>query len=843
MVMQKINLINLVSVSTSTIATIAIAVPGTTQVIPDRSLPENSRVTAVGDRLSIDGGTARGTNLFHSFAEFSVPANVTAVFENGPTVENIFTRVSGGQISRIDGAIATQGLANLFLLNPQGIVFGANARLNVGGSFVATTADRFVFADGSEFGAVGATTATPILTSSVPVGLGFGSPGANGAIAVGGPGNSTILSDGVQAPIRSNSPSGLKMAPGRTLALIGGDLVLDGAVIEAPQGRVELGSIASEGVVSIVPDPAGWAIDYESAGTPTGYGNITLENLAVVDASGPGGGDLQVRGNRILLTDGSQLLDNTLGPVPGGTLSVYAADTLELVGKTAIDQPTYSGLFASSFGPGASPDIDVRARRAIVREGARISASNFGDGPGGDLSLRATDSLEVVGAAPGGEFRQGFEVEIFASSSLNAGAFAGGPAGNTIVETGRLSIRDGGYIATSTFGAGTAGNLTVRARESVEVAGISANFQSRSALASNSFAGAVGNSGELRVETPRLIVLDGAVVSSSTASPGRGANLTAIAPESILVSGSQLDGVLVSGIIASSEGVGPSGEVRLETGRLTVDRGGEVAVSGLGSGDAGRLTIAANEIELNRGGAIDASTVSGQGGNIDLLAEAIALRGGSRIATNAGNTDGGNIAIATDTLIALENSDITANAREGFGGRVEISASGIFGARQRPQQTPQSDITATSELGAQFSGSVNIKTPDVQLESDLESLATAFVGSERVVADSCLARRNARQGRFTVTGTGGLPATPYGAARDRFDLSAIAGVSSPTPTQGAHSAQEVASASPRTWQVGDPIREARGIIKTAGGGVVLGNRSHPGNPFDPLEGVCHTDRR
>jgi large exoprotein involved in heme utilization and adhesion len=281
----------------------------------------------------------------------------------------------------------------------------------------------------------------------------------------------------------------------------------------------------------------------------------------------------------------------------------------------------------------------------------------------------------------------------------------------------------------------------------------------------------------------------------------------------------------------------------LETGRLTVDRGGEVAVSGLGSGDAGRLTIAANEIELNRGGEIDASTVSGQGGNIDLLAEAIALRGGSRIATNAGNTDGGNIAIATDTLIALENSDITANAREGFGGRVEISASGIFGARQRPQQTPQSDITATSELGAQFSGSVNIKTPDVQLESGLESLATAFVGSEQVVADSCLARRNARQGRFTVTGTGGLPATPYGAARDRFDLSAIAGVSSSTPTQGANPAVQVASASPRAWQVGDPIREARGIIKTAGGGVVLGNPSQTGNSVDLSEGECRTDRR
>ena len=103
------------------------------------------------NRLNINGGEREGNNLFHSFEEFSVPEGIEAVFENALDIENIFTRISGDAASDINGVLRTQGGANFFIVNPNGIVFGENAQLDVGGSFIATTANSIQFADGADF--------------------------------------------------------------------------------------------------------------------------------------------------------------------------------------------------------------------------------------------------------------------------------------------------------------------------------------------------------------------------------------------------------------------------------------------------------------------------------------------------------------------------------------------------------------------------------------------------------------------------------------------------------------------------------------------------------------------
>ena len=203
------------------------------QIVPDNTLGnERSVVTPFAPNSPIDqitGGAPRGGNLFHSFEQFNVNAGRGALFRPDSGIENIISRVTGGSRSEIFGTLGSLGgRANLFLINPIGIIFGPNARLNVGGSFVATTANAIQFGDQGFFSA-SAPDAPPLLVVKP----------------------SALLFNQIPKSITNQSTVGLQLSANRSLLLVGGNVDLDGGLLRTQAGRIELGGLAGAGTVGL----------------------------------------------------------------------------------------------------------------------------------------------------------------------------------------------------------------------------------------------------------------------------------------------------------------------------------------------------------------------------------------------------------------------------------------------------------------------------------------------------------------------------------------------------------------------------------------------------------------
>ena len=326
---------------------------------------------------------------------------------------------------------------------------------------------------------------------------------------------------------------------------------------------------------------------------------------------------------------------------------------------------------------------------------------------------------------------------------------------------------------------GDSGAIFVNAKE-IKIQGTSTNGVA-SVFETTSFLGE-GNAGDIEINTASLLTADGGQIATVTTGEGNAGNLTINATEFVELK--RAAETTRGGLFASAfQGTGDGGNLNVNTKQLTVEDGATISVSNFqsrnlappGQGAPGNLNITAESVNLNEG-IITAEANSGAKGNISIVSDNLVLQNNSLLTTNAqGEATGGNITIETDTLTALDNSDITANAIDNFAGRVNITATGIFGTEFRPQQTPQSDITASSALGAEFSGVVQLNTPDVDPASGLSQLPQNVIDSTSVVAAKCPASQLGNT--FVITGQGGLPDNPSHSLRSTsvwHDLRAIA---------------------------------------------------------------------
>jgi large exoprotein involved in heme utilization and adhesion len=496
------------------------------------------------------------------------------------------------------------GEANLFLLNPNGILFGLSASLDVQGSFVATTANAIQFPNGEVFSASTPSAPSSLLTIN-PSAFFFNQVSA-GAI--------TNYSRTPVGATPDGNQFGLRVPDGQSLLLVGGDIVMDGGGAIAQGGRIELGAIAGSGTVELNVDGNDLSLSFPDGADRA---DISLGNGALVSVNGEGGGDIQVEGRRITLSGGSQIRTVTLGAEKGGTLVVTASDAVEVIGRSADGQRP-SGLSASSSGSG--------------------------------------------------------------------------DAGELTIDTGRLLVRDGTLISSRSFREGTAGDINITARDTLQV-----------------------NNGTIR--------------TNSTQSPG------------------------------------------------------------------GAITINAGDIRLF--------------GDSDII---------SNVASGADN--GGNIDLEAGSILAFDDSDILAFARDGRGGDITFNTSAFFGENYRPAPlgTDPDTLDGNNRVDINATGTVasgTIALPDTTfIQNSLTELPDNQIDTDSLLANSCIVRRNQpTRGSFTITGTGGLPQRPGDAQMSSFptvDIETLPSYDTPTTTNPN-----------RSWQKGDPIVEPQGVYRLPNGNLVM----------------------
>ena len=403
------------------------------QVRPDGTLgTDSSRVRqarfpgrdgVTRDNDVIEGGAQHGSNLFHSFEQFDVPEGRGAYFGNPADVRNIFSRVTGADRSEIFGTLGVLGNANLFFLNPNGILFGPNSSLDVGGSFAATTANGIQFGEQGVFSATDPE-ALPLLTIT-PSSFFFNQ-----------------IASGNSVEIINQSQIGLQVSNNHNLLLLGGNVINDGGQLFSLGGRIDIGAVIGVGEIKFNAD--------RSLSFPENVarGNITFTNqslgLISVDTD-TDKVDFTITGREISIFEGSILgliiiAKSIFSERESNNLILDAENDIKIRQSTIIN-------IVGSGAMGNAGDLIVTARSLSVEEGAELTVGSLGKGNAGDIIIDASDS-----------------VTFDAGSALsNVEATGVGQGGNVKVTADSFSLSNGAQLTASTFGQGNSGNIEIDA--------------------------------------------------------------------------------------------------------------------------------------------------------------------------------------------------------------------------------------------------------------------------------------------------------------------------------------------------------------------------------------------
>jgi filamentous hemagglutinin family protein len=620
----------------------------------------NTKVRTNQNISVITGGIQSGTNLFHSFEQFSIPTGEVANFDHSLNIENIFSRITGGTASEIDGLIQTQGNASLFLLNPAGVIFGANAQLDLGGSLMVSTGDRLIFADGTEFSAVNPKVES-LLTISVPIGLQYGS---GGAIEI------------LPNTNRNPTNNGLNISPGNTLALLGGDVSIKRNSLNTIDANLEIASVKS-GAIALKSNTNGWQFTYDQG---TEFGNIDLSDRALINSRGK----VNLQGQTVNFNSGSGILDFNQLSKTKSSISLQASENINLDQGLLITQVGLRSDSEDQAIADAGGDILIAAPQVSISNGSIISAGTLKEGAGGSITINAPEQLKL------------FSEEDHNPALISTSTSGTGQGGSVKINTGQLVMEDGSQIQ-ALAGEGSGGTITINANESVALAGtgilrsrakdgstsetkLASGFAASSGFADLSIAQQPGGaSGSLRVNTPRLTIDEGAQIS------------------------------------VSNYGLANAGDIKITTSSLDLDHEGQI-IANTASGQGGSIKILADQLViLDHGSKISTTAAqTGNGGNIMLKTENLALLNFNQISADASQGSGGNVSIDTQGLFIDPSSRITASSEVAQKqGNVAISTLDL-NSRLATDYIEQSPLKAENQISSSCGVGIDLNSNQIR---------------------------------------------------------------------------------------------------------------------------------
>ncbi len=666
-----------------------------------------TQVSGDGNNFNITGGVTKGQTLLQSFTDFSVPTNGSANFANPVGNRDIITRVTGNLFSDINGTVNSNG-ANFFLINPNGIVFGTNARLNVGKAFVGSTANSIDLVD------AGGRTITfgtnpngdaPLLSVAPNVLFDVS------RLSLGG-GNGQISNFGTLQTTNN----------AQYIGLIGGNVTLDGSLgggnIIAPGGRIDIGGLNSVGAISVDND-----------------GLVFSENgLRRSDVSLINGAEATVRA-----TDLSPVNTFFNNATSSSSINI-SANNIDFLNPNAQIVALDAG-WEANLGSQTIPTGDIKLDatgkvnldNAVIRNTLRAATQ----ASIGDVKIRAGDlalNNSVILSATNGIGNAG-NIDITASGGINI-------TNNSSISSNNIEAR------------GQAGDINIKATGDIKISGYDASSINPTFSQISSTTDGLGDAGKITIDTQgKLSVSDNGFIESAIVETGIGNSqgIKITARELSLANG----GFIFANTFQKDrvDGKGNAGDINIKTtGDIKIagfdpfsinPTFSQIASNTAGQGDAGKITIETQgKLSIRDRGVISSSiepTGVGNSNGIRITAQELSLANNSSILTNTFSTvrgNAGDINIKTTGDIQISGSDSSINpilslissATNGLGdaGKITIDTQGKLSLNNRG-----TILSAIDDTGVGNSNGINITARELSLANN-SFISTLASQTERV---------------------------------------------------------------------------------------------------------------